>query len=109
MANVYYSPEKFGLKIFGELDFGGSYEFDKFVVWTMEGQDPEGRPIKAVLWGSDSGCSCPVPFDYVGLSDLNSGTPQACMRALQQWHAGFSEYRQDQDQYVRMLERLIQL
>ncbi|WP_328967944.1 DUF7574 domain-containing protein [Streptomyces sp. NBC_00239] len=56
MENIYYSPEKFGLKELGEVDTGGSYEFNKFVAWS--------RPDDgAVFWSTDSGCSCPSPFE----------------------------------------------
>lgn len=109
MNNIYYNPEKFGLQIFGELDLSTGYDFDKFVVWTMDGVDPEDRPIRSVLWGTDSGCSCPSPFDYVGLDSLDNGTPQACIRALQQWYAGQPEYQQDQNAYLAFLERLVRL
>lgn len=60
--NVYSSPEKFGLTIFGSLDFGAPYEFDLLIVWA----DSAGR----LFWAADSGCSCPTPFDGLGLSDL---------------------------------------
>lgn len=58
MSNIYYSPEKYGLRTIGEVDFSsGSYEFDTLVVW----QDVEtGR----LYYAEDSGCSCPCPFDY---------------------------------------------
>ena len=64
MSNVYYSPEKFGLEILGELDFGGAWEFDKYVVWWHE-------ETQKAYWGHDSGCSCPSPFEgFNSLEDL---------------------------------------
>jgi hypothetical protein len=60
--NIYYYPEKHGLSIFAELDTGGSYEFDKFVVWK---DDERGR----LYWDTDSGCSCPTPFEDVPSRD----------------------------------------
>ncbi|MET9959315.1 hypothetical protein ABZ128_09535 [Streptomyces sp. NPDC006326] len=56
MENIYYSPEKFGLEELGEVDTADSYEFCKFVAWH--------RPADgAVFWSTDSGCSCPTPFE----------------------------------------------
>lgn len=62
--NPYYSPEKCGLKVIDSIEGGLSYEFDMVVVW----QDLKS---KKYYWGSDSGCSCPTPFEDVHrMSDL---------------------------------------
>ena len=68
MANVYYNPEKFGLTVVGELnDPWASYDFNDLVVWKHE----EG----GVYWATDSGCSCPTPFEtYNSLDDLHEVT-----------------------------------
>lgn len=62
--NIYYSPEAFGLTVVGELnDPNASYSFDDFVVW----QHTDGR----LFYASDSGCSCPSPFEEIsGIEDL---------------------------------------
>lgn len=53
--NPYYYPEKCNLKIFYEFDKGLDYEFDKLVILESD---------KGLLfWDTDSGCSCPTPFD----------------------------------------------
>jgi hypothetical protein len=63
MANVYYSPEDFGLTVVDELSKDPDYDFDMLVVWRHE----DGT----LYWAHDSGCSCPTPFeDYNRLSDL---------------------------------------
>jgi hypothetical protein len=64
MVNLYYSPEKFGLTQVGILAVPLSYEFSVLVVW----QDEAGT----IFWARDSGCSCPQPFEYVGVDDLNT-------------------------------------
>lgn len=65
MSNIYYSPEKFGLETIGEVvnwNFE-SYRFDFSVMF----RDPlTGEFFVA----SDSGCSCPEPFEFVGRDDL---------------------------------------
>src|SRR3990167_8896521 len=67
MYELYGEPSKVGLEIVAELDTGGSYDFDKVVVWR--------RKIDgAYLWLADSGCSCPSPFEDYGVDDLKSLT-----------------------------------
>jgi len=57
--NPYYSPEKCGLEIFDEIDTAGDYEYDMFVIWRKVDDG-------TLWWDSDSGCSCPSPFDDHG-------------------------------------------
>lgn len=55
--DVYYSPEHFGLTPIGQLDDPeASWSFNTFVVWKHE---ETGK----IYYGSDSGCSCPSPFE----------------------------------------------
>ena len=56
-GNVFYSPEKWGLKTVGSLNNGGGFDFDYFSVWI----DASGFLYAA----EDSGCSCPYPFENV--------------------------------------------
>ena len=66
--DVYYSPESFGLKTVGEIEWSGAaYEFDLTVLWVSEtGQ---------LYWADDSGCSCPSPFEsFDRLEDLSTGS-----------------------------------
>ncbi len=65
--NIQDTPEKFGLTTVGTIERGGSYEFDTFVVWL---QKDTGR----VLYAQDAGCSCPTPFDDVGVDDTTEVT-----------------------------------
>lgn len=64
MNDVYYNPEKSGLRIVDELNEDGlSYEYNMLVVW----QHNDGR----LFYASDSGCSCPSPFEsYTDLASL---------------------------------------
>ena len=63
--DVYYQPEEFGLKKVAEYEQPDmSYEFAMAVVWEHE---ESGR----LYWATDSGCSCPSPFeDYTTLESL---------------------------------------
>lgn len=61
--NIYYDPEKSGLTTIGEIDWSsGCYEFSLTVVWK--------RADGAFVYGEDSGCSCPSPFEDTGIDDL---------------------------------------
>lgn len=61
---MYSNPKKFGLSPIGEIDWSdGNYVFDLTVVWKRES---DGR----LVFGEDSGCSCPQPFDDKGIDDL---------------------------------------
>ena len=65
MSNPYYNPEDFGLTIVDEIEWRDEpYEFDMTVVW----KDKSGK-----YWiASDSGCSCPSPFEtYDTLESLD--------------------------------------
>jgi hypothetical protein len=66
--DVYSSPENYGLKIVGEIEWtDGCYQFDRTVLWVTE----DGT----LYWGNDSGCSCPSPFEgYKSFDQLTSGT-----------------------------------
>lgn len=84
-ANVYYDPDKFGLTTVGEVEFSSSsYEFDTTVVW----RDAAGR----LLWADDAGCSCPTPFEGVGVNDLATGTPTDLQAYLEKRKADSYEY-----------------
>lgn len=62
--NPYYNPEACGLTQIGVADEDLCYEFNTLVVW----RDNESGDL---YWSSDSGCSCPTPFeDDRDLADL---------------------------------------
>lgn len=74
--DVYYQPDSFGLEIVAEVEWSPPcYDFDLTVIW-VDGND-------TYYWASDSGCSCPTPFeDYTSLDSLESGTKWDAMRYL---------------------------
>lgn len=80
--NVYYSPEQFGLVQVAMVEEEPNYDFHMFVVWKEE----KGGKNARYYWASDSGCSCPAPFeDYHSLEDLESGTALQSISALKNW------------------------
>jgi hypothetical protein len=61
--NPYYEPEKFGLTMVAEHDLTEPcWSFDLLVAW---------RDSTGIYLGTDSGCSCPTPFEnYAGKGDM---------------------------------------
>lgn len=76
--NVYYDPEESGLEIVLTVQRNLGYEFDMFVVWT------DGERFYAA---SDSGCSCPIPFEDLGMDDLREHprSPYELHGMLDEW------------------------
>lgn len=59
--DVYSNPAKHGLQLLGEVELDDeSYSFHLFVAWT------DGVHV---YYGTDSGCSCPSPFETYGSKD----------------------------------------
>lgn len=62
-TNLYYSPEASGYEIIETIELEDEpWQFDILVVW----RDPEGT----LVWATDSGCSCPSPFEIIEPEDL---------------------------------------
>jgi hypothetical protein len=62
--NIYSSPEKHGLTMVGEVEWGdGNYSFDLTTVW-------RDTKTGALYFADDSGCSCPSPYEDTGRADL---------------------------------------
>lgn len=99
-SNPYYDPGDFGLEIVGNIDLAEpDYSFDMLVVWF------DRRRSGIFYWASDSGCSCPSPFeDYHSTEQLEHGSEQDAIRMLlgvketQDRQAG--EYDYDLNEYV---------
>lgn len=78
MPNIDANPEAFGLTVVGTAyEDGLCYEFDLFIVW----RDASG----GLRWASDSGCSCPTPFEDITLDDTAQGTVAEAHAALREW------------------------
>jgi hypothetical protein len=81
-SNVYYNPTEVGATVVGEIDMGGSYEFDIFLVLRSEAT---GK----LYCATDSGCSCPTPFEDHSFSDdfRHLFSLAEFDQALADWHA----------------------
>ena len=81
--DVYYSPEKFGLEVVAAFERPDlSWEFDMFVIW---------RHVETgqLYYGSDSGCSCPSPFEtFTTVDRLTPGTAQEVTAKAREWAYG---------------------
>lgn len=88
--DVYYNPEKFGLTQIAQADEDDmSWKFNMFVVW----KHTDGRVFAA----SDSGCSCPSPFeDYHNLNDLTLVDSYSQLKAMvNEWVGEKDDYGYD--------------
>ena len=83
--NPYYSPEACGLTLLDSLeDPAAIYSFNTFALWT------DG---KRLLWASDSGCSCPSPFES---TEPTPATKTEVCNAVDRWVDEVSEYQSTQ-------------
>lgn len=69
MSNIYYHPEEHAAEIVDSVDIDGDSGFEMWVVW---------KKGDKILWGSDSGCSCPAPFeDYSSVEEMRPLTKES--------------------------------
>ena len=99
MSNPYYQAEEFGLTPLGEVELREPcYSFDILAVWYH-------AETKRFYWATDSGCSCPAPFeDYKDLESLNVGNKAECLAAVDSETAG-DVY--DGDAAMNLRERIL--
>lgn len=96
---LYYQPEDSGLEPIAEYDlYEESYEFTIVAVWR---ETATGK-----LWvGSDSGCSCPVPFeDHTFPTDYNE--VRSVADVLEEIKGIDSEYRGRVQPYQEFLRQV---
>lgn len=98
--NVYYHPEKHDLEKVLEGDrSSGDYEFDILCIW-------RGMNDKKLYYATDSGCSCPSPFeDHNGLDSLTPILPETLdvfeTEALAKSYGGACYLTQEEVQLIR--------
>jgi len=85
--SLYYSPGEADLEIFETFDDPeAGYGFNMFVVWKHK----DGR----LFYATDSGCSCPSPFEYYNkIEDLTAIT-----------RAGFESFKSDFESWRNQYE-----
>ena len=102
MSDIYYNPKAYGLEVVGEVDSSdGNYQFNLFVVW----HDPRQHDY---VWGEDSGCSCPSPFENEDLGTLCRGSARDALIDLVAWRQRTGEYfyTGSEGDYERLVTRL---
>jgi hypothetical protein len=99
--DVYGTPEKFGLTTVGELSADLYYEFSILAVWV---RNEDG----ALFWETDSGCSCPSPFEWTtGIADLKPiHDVTEFVREARAWVSGQEIQRDDVERLIRKVRRL---
>lgn len=83
--NPYYKPENYGLVTVGEYEFTDPcYSFDTLVIWRSE---------QGLYIATDSGCSCPIPFENYSTVDELTGplTTEQCLEEISSLKATSSE------------------
>lgn len=101
-GNVYNTPEKFGLEVYGDVWRDIDYEFDAFIIWKQ-------KDTGAYLWAHDSGCSCPVPFEDYSLANMPVGSLQDALVDLKAWttSCGYEEGNRARAEDARgLIERI---
>jgi len=83
--NPYYNPETYDAEIVGEVTWSEpNWDFDYTVVW----RDKDGFYRMA----SDSGCSCPTPFEDTRWDELERLSAHEVAAALNELQAnGYSK------------------
>jgi len=76
------NPEHFGLELLHSIDLAGSYEFDTYLLL-------RNKETQKLFVASDSGCSCPVPFENVGVDDLQELTNESFLDFQKQIQADY--------------------
>lgn len=95
MRNIYYHPEECGFSVFYTLDQNADCGFDIFLI--LKKNDTE-----ELFYATDSGCSCPSPFDDTDVSNfVPIRTDEQLRDALDAWSAGGTADKQDVIQKVK--------
>ena len=97
MNNFYDNPEKFELKVVGDIDWDQQpYAFNLMVVF-------QRLDDGTFVYGEDVRCSCPTPFEGQTTDDLTKIETLASFRKHCDERAG--RYTRDAD-VVELIERL---
>lgn len=92
--NIYSNPENCGLKLLGGLYEDLCYEFNDLIVL-------KHKESGKLFWATDSGCSCPTPFEGYTFNDerdndlnrLNKSTFPSFKKAVDAFPTGALERR----------------
>ena len=87
--NPYYDNEKLDLKLITFDEPHMSYEYNTLCFWATK----DGR----VYTASDSGCSCPTPFEGYSGEDIDSvlqkleriGSLEQALKSFDSWNIGY--------------------
>ena len=99
--NPYYSPEKCGLEIIDELAKEQNYDFAMIIVW-------KDQLTGKLFWDSDSGDSCPTPFEEVrNLSDLTELNEENFFNFKQACENIFSVDKSELEKFLSRFKHLV--
>lgn len=99
-TGIWDNPQDFGLTMVKDVDIADSYEFDMIAIWKTE----DGR----YLIGTDSGCSCPTPFENTKVEDLTEVRTLADVAdfARATWSDSYYDEQEREEGVARLVDRL---
>jgi hypothetical protein len=86
IMNIYYNPEKFGLRLVGQVEWTGAPgEHDQTVIWSADEiiRFYYADEIIRFYYTDDAGGSCPAPFEDKGVDALTKASKKEVIRHLQ--------------------------
>lgn len=103
--NIYYNPDKCGLEILATLDERDlSYQYNTYLVVI----DLNSRRI---FRASDSGCSCPVPFEnYYFKSANKNNLEEITKHNFEQFEteiAGFPSTKEEKQKMINIVKEYL--
>jgi len=104
VSGIYYNPEEYGVRLVGSVDLG-SYDWCGLYVFQREADG-------ALLWGTDSGCSCYGPFDNEGAEALES-VPVGYGTKWRAWYRdnarSYGEFDSERDALEKLIGKVGQI
>jgi hypothetical protein len=104
MSDIYYAPEEHGVTLLGYVDLG-QYEWCALGVFQ---RDSDG----AILYATDSGCSCYGFLDGEGvdaLTPLGAGYAEEWRRWYRENAANYGEFSDERDALEKLVRQVGQI
>jgi hypothetical protein len=100
--NIYNNPDKFGMVVLDTVYLSEpDYSFDMLAIWKNE----SGQ----YFLGTDSGCSCPSPFEnFYGIDDLTGPltAEQAIEEATSLWSNSYGN-KYEPEEFASAMSKIV--
>lgn len=104
MSGIYYDPSKYGVKLLGYVDLG-SYDWSALGVFQREADG-------AILWATDSGCSCYGFLDGEGIDalfPLRSNFADEWRKWYREQSSSYGEFSDERDALEKLIREVKQI